>query len=107
MSDDVDRGRISPGDSWQLPRARGELTSDGTRYRITWFPARSTTKSALFRVDTADRVVTLQHIRTIDTSQRGDSSCRIDDCPQLEHVDRRLLDLLRTDGFTPAQEGSR
>ena len=87
---------------WRCPPGRGEISDDGHRYRVTWEPSHSTTKTALFRVSTDDRVCVLQHIRTVTTSQRRPSAATIDDTAALDDVpevdpDPKLANVMRPD----------
>jgi len=87
---------------WRCPPGHGEVSDDGCRYRITWEPSHSTTKTALFRVSTDDRVCVLQHIRTVTTSQRQASAATIDDTAALDDVPDVFLAAMERDGFQPA-----
>lgn len=90
-------------DECRVPPAKWERTSTGGR--LSWWPARNTTKVALFRTVTDDGVTVLQHIREIVSSQRGETDCWIDDDPGLDDVPAPLLRLVEADGLTVATEG--
>jgi len=87
--------------TWRCPPGRGEVTSDGERYRVTWHPSSDVTKTALFRVTTDDRVCVLQHIRTIFVRQHGATRCEIDDDATLDDVPEPYLQRMHDDGFQP------
>ena len=80
---------------WSTPPAKGELTEDGQRYRLTWFPSSSTRKVALFRIVTDDRVALLQHVRTIRVRQRGESGADTDPDASLDEIPAKLLAIVR------------
>jgi hypothetical protein len=73
---------------------------DGQRYRLTWWPASSTMKKAMFDVVTADRRATLQYVTTIFTSQRQESSATLDRDAGLDDIPRALLATIEDDGYT-------
>jgi hypothetical protein len=87
---------------WSTPPGEGELSADGERYRLTWFPSSSTTKKALFRVATDDGVAVLQHVRTIHVRQRGVTGSEIDTGAVLADIPRPLVAAMRDDGVRPA-----
>lgn len=91
---------------WSTPPAKGELTEDGQRYRLTWFPSSSIRKVALFRIVTDDRVALLQHVRTIRVQQRGRTGGDTDPDAGLEEIPAKLLAIVRDDGVEPAEEQS-
>lgn len=80
---------------WSTPPAKGELTDDGQRYRLTWFPSSSTRKVALFRISDGERVALLQHVRTIHVRQRGQSGADTDPDAGLEEIPPKLLAIVR------------
>jgi hypothetical protein len=92
---------------WSTPPAKGELTEDGQRYRLTWFPSSSIRKVALFRIVTDDRVALLQHVRTIRVQQRGRTGGDTDPDAGLEEIPAKLLAIVRDDGVEPAEEDPR
>lgn len=93
------------GETWKTPPAEGHFSADGERYRLRWYPAKGTTKTALFRVCTDDYVATLQHIRTITLRQRGETAGEIDADVRLEDVPSGFLGIMRDQGLTPANCG--
>jgi hypothetical protein len=108
MSADVSNsGDESPphaaADGFDVPPGAGSVTADGQRYRVTWHPASGTTKTALFRVVTDDRVAVLQHVRTVVLSQRGDTTATVDADARLDDVPRPLRQLMHADGFEPRE----
>ena len=88
--------------TWRCPPGRGEVSDDGERYRVTWHPSSSVTKTALFRVTTDDRVCILQHVRTLHTSQRRPSGATLDADVGLDDVPDVFLAAMEADGFQPA-----
>jgi hypothetical protein len=88
--------------AWRTPPAEGELSDDGERYRLTWWPTASTTMKALFRVATDDGVAVLQHVRTIRVQQRGETGGEIDADATLEDIPAGLVAAMRADALRPA-----
>jgi len=89
------------------PPGSGGPTGDGRRYRLEWHPSADVVRKALFRVATADRVATLQHVRTIRVAQTGPSGGDLHPDASLDAVPSALLARMRADGFEPAEEGDR
>jgi hypothetical protein len=92
---------------WSTPPGVGGSTGDGRRYRLEWHPSADVVRKALFRVATADRVATLQHVRTIRVAQTGPSGGDLHPDASLDAVPSALLARMRADGFEPAEEGDR
>jgi hypothetical protein len=92
-------------DGFDVPPGSGAVTEDGQRYRLTWHPASGTTKTALFRVATDDRVAVLQHVRTIVLRQQGETTADVDPDVSLDDVPRTLRQLMTADGFEPREGG--
>jgi hypothetical protein len=93
-------------ETWQTPPGQGEVVDNGQRYRLTWRPASSTTRKAMFDVATTDRRAVLQYVLTVSASQRDESSATLDRDAGLDEIPRALLAKMEQDGFTPAEAAS-
>lgn len=80
------------------------VSDDGQRLRAVWHPCRGVTRTALFRVATADGVAVLEHVRMVRVCQLREPTSDLDADATLATIPEATLATIRERGYIPAEE---